>query len=97
MSIEREIALVILAEPKKGKCSRGKAEPLRTLGEHPDDQVPVNIFNGPYGHYIKHNRVNAALPKGETIEEITLETAVELLAAKAKTKKTTRGTRTRKK
>ncbi|MGK0289699.1 MAG: DNA topoisomerase-1 [bacterium] len=97
ITIELERALEILAEPKKGKGSRGKAEPLRTLGEHPDDQVPVNIFNGPYGHYIKHNRVNAALPKGETIEEITLETAVELLAAKAKTKKTTRGTRTRKK
>ena len=50
----------------------------------------MNVFNGPYGNYIKHGKVNAGLPEGETVETITLDKALPLLAEKAATKKTTR-------
>ena len=41
------------------------------------------MFDGPYGQYVKQGKVNASLPEGVTADTITLEQAVELLAAKA--------------
>jgi DNA topoisomerase-1 len=60
------------------------------LGAHPTDQEPVNIFDGPYGSYVKHGKVNASLPEGETVETLTLEKAIAVLADKEGTQKTTR-------
>ena len=89
LTITLERALELLAEPKKGRGStRSKTkEPLRELGTHPADGEPVNIYDGPYGPYIKHGKTNASLPEGETVEEIALSKALELLEAKASTKK----------
>jgi DNA topoisomerase-1 len=87
LTVTLERALELLAEPKRG---RGSRTPLKELGLHPEDKEPVNIFKGPYGEYIKHGKVNAGLPEGETVETITLEKALSLLAEKAATKKTTR-------
>ncbi|OGS98693.1 MAG: DNA topoisomerase I [Gallionellales bacterium RIFCSPLOWO2_12_FULL_59_22] len=56
---------------------------LRTLGEHPDDKAPVEICSGRYGPYARHGKVNATLPKDVSPEEVTLEEALELIAAKA--------------
>jgi len=88
LTVTLERALALLAEPK-GRRGRRKAEPLKELGAHPDDGEQVAIFNGPYGHYVKHGKVNASLPEGKTPDDITLELALELLAAKAGTKKKT--------
>ena len=63
-------------------------KPIRELGAHPEDKEPVNIYKGPYGDYIKHGKVNVGIPEGETVEDITLETALALLADKAASKKT---------
>ena len=62
---------------------KGKATPKREIGAHPDDGQPITAQGGRYGPYVKHGRNNASLPKGVTIEEVTLEQAVELLAARA--------------
>lgn len=94
LTITLERALELLAQPKKGRSSsRGAAkEALRELGNHPDDGEPINIYNGPYGPYINHGKTNAGIPEDRSIEDITLEMALDLLAAKASTKKsTTRG------
>ncbi|MDP2760504.1 MAG: type I DNA topoisomerase [Sideroxyarcus sp.] len=56
---------------------------LRTLGEHPDDKAPVEICSGRYGPYARHGKVNATLPKELTPDAVTLEEALELIAAKA--------------
>jgi DNA topoisomerase-1 len=87
LTISLERALSLLAEPKAGRGRRTAAKPLRELGNHPADNEPVNIYDGPYGAYIKHGKVNASLPEGQTVENITLETALEALAAKANAKK----------
>jgi len=90
LTITLERALEMLAEPKAGR-GRGKAAaPLRELGAHPDDGEPVNIYNGPYGAYIKHGKVNASLPEGEKVESIAMDVAVKALAEKASTKKSGR-------
>jgi DNA topoisomerase I len=87
-TIDFERAVALLAEPKGGRrAAGGSKQALRELGNHPEDQEPVNIYNGPYGPYIKHGKVNASLPEGATVESITLEIALPLLAAKAGTSK----------
>jgi DNA topoisomerase I len=75
-NIRLERAVELLAQAKAGNTV------LRTLGEHPDDKAPVEICNGRYGPYARHGKVNATLPKDITPEEVTLEQALELIAAK---------------
>lgn len=91
LTISLERALQLLAEPKKGRGASGSKtkQPLRELGTHPEEGEPVNIYEGPYGPYIKYGKTNVSIPEGETPEGITLEKALELLAAKASTKKST--------
>jgi DNA topoisomerase-1 len=73
-------ALALLAEPKKG---RGGRTALKDLGTPEGAEEAIQLFNGPYGLYVKQGKVNASLPEGTTADTITLEQAVELLAAKA--------------
>ena len=91
LTISLERALELLSEPKrtKGASRTASKKPLRELGVHPADNEPVNIYDGPYGPYIKHGKVNTAIPEGETVESLTLEKSLPLLAAKASTKKST--------
>ena len=73
-------AVTLLAAPRR----RGRAsEPLRQLGDHPDDGKPIALMQGRYGPYVTHNRLNATLPKGSQPESVTLEEAVDLLRARA--------------
>ncbi len=73
-------ALELLATPKKG---RGGRTALKDLGTPEGDGEAIQLFDGPYGLYVKQGKVNASLPEGATADTITLEQAVELLAAKA--------------
>ena len=47
----------------------------------------MNVMDGRYGPYIKWEKVNATIPKDRDPQEITFEEALELVAAKAATKK----------
>ncbi|QLE51123.1 type I DNA topoisomerase [Nostoc sp. C057] len=94
LTISLERALELLSEPKKGRSStnsKSKAA-LRELGPHPEDGETINIYDGPYGPYIKHGKTNVSIPEGQTVEDITLTEALNLLAAKASTTKSTRKT-----
>lgn len=73
-------AVTVIAESPK-RSSRAKA--LKTLGDHPDDGKPIEIFEGRYGPYVKHGKINASLPKSMSEESITLEEALELIAQRA--------------
>src|SRR5919202_569094 len=88
LTITLERTLELLSEPKKGRAGGSKAKKaLRELGAHPGDNEPVSIYDGPYGPYIKHGKTNVSLPEGQSVEDMTMETALELLAAKESTKK----------
>jgi DNA topoisomerase-1 len=74
MNLEK--ALALFAIPKKG---RGKAAPLKEFGKHPQHDIEVNLFNGPYGPYLKAGKVNVGLPEDVTADNITKEKAFELM------------------
>jgi DNA topoisomerase-3 len=65
---------------KKGRPQRTAA--LRAVGKHPADGAPVELYSGRYGPYVKHGGVNATVPDAIKPDELTLEQALELLAAK---------------
>ena len=74
LSIGLNRAVTILAEAKP---SSG-----RELGTHPDDGKPIMAQKGRFGPYVKHGKTNATLPKDIALEDVTLEQALELIAAK---------------
>ncbi|MDR3441363.1 type I DNA topoisomerase [Telmatospirillum sp.] len=62
--------------------AKGKARtPGKTLGEHPSDSKPVVLNSGRFGPYVSHAGIYANLPRGR--DDVTLEEALALLAAKA--------------
>ncbi|HEU0234127.1 MAG TPA: type I DNA topoisomerase [Gallionella sp.] len=75
--IRLDRAVELLAQARDGNTV------LRTLGDHPDDKASIEICSGRYGPYARHGKINATLPKGVSPDEITLEEALELIAAKA--------------
>ncbi len=78
-------AVVLLAEKRAGKfAGRGAATaPLKDLGAHPETGEPIHVMAGRFGPYVKSGKINATLPKGTAPEDLTLETALPLLAARA--------------
>ncbi len=77
LTVGLQRGLELLAQKKQ------KNKPLRTLGTHPETGDPIEVFEGRYGPYVKHKRTNATIPKDVDPDEVTLEQAVELIAAKA--------------
>ncbi|KAA9373908.1 type I DNA topoisomerase [Microbispora cellulosiformans] len=98
-----EQAKELFAQPKaRGRGRAAAAPPLRELGEDPNSKKPVVVKEGRFGPYVTDGETNASLRKGDTVEEITLERAAELLAdrrerAPAPKRTTTRARTTTKK
>src|SRR5690606_14763764 len=74
-------ALELLAQPK-GRARGAAPEPLRTVGNHPEDGAPILLFSGRYGFYVKHGEKTATVGRGEGFdaEKLTVEQAVTALA-----------------
>ena len=83
-------ALAIYAQPKqRGRAAA--APPLKELGNDPVSGQPVVVKAGRFGEYVTDGEYNATLRKDDSVEEVTLERAAELLAerrAKGPAKKT---------
>ena len=76
-------AVEVLAQKAAGRRGgAAAAEPLRSLGEHPDGG-PVVVMPGKYGPYVKWAKVNATLPKELAPETVSLDEALALIAEKA--------------
>jgi len=75
---------LLAAKAARGPGRGAAAQPLRTLGDHPDGGA-ISVMPGRYGPYVKWEKVNATLPKDITPEDVTLDQALELIAAKAAT------------
>ena len=88
IGLNRAVTLIAEAPARRG------ANPGKEIGVHPDDEKPITAHEGRYGPYVKHGRLNATLPKGLAPDSVTVERAVELLAAQAEKKKAKSGKKT---
>ncbi|MHA3913336.1 type I DNA topoisomerase [Halovulum sp. GXIMD14793] len=80
-------AVELIAKKAAGGRGRANAEPLKELGEHPKEGGAVNVMDGRYGPYVKWEKVNATIPKDIKPEDVTMDMAVELIAAQKPAKK----------
>jgi DNA topoisomerase I len=71
ITLERALSLIAMKE--------GKSKALRVVGKHPETGKDIEVLDGKYGPYVKHQKTNASLQKGQTPEAITLLEALTLL------------------
>jgi DNA topoisomerase-1 len=80
-SITLDEAIEIYKQPKVRR--RGVAKPpLKDLGVDPTTQKPVLVKDGRFGIYVTDGETNATLRRGDTVEFLTLERGMELLAGR---------------
>ncbi|GAA3722441.1 type I DNA topoisomerase [Gordonia hankookensis] len=72
-------ALKIYSEPKR-RGRQAAAPPLRELGNDSVSEKPMVIKDGRFGPYVTDGETNASLRKGDEVDSITPERAMELLA-----------------
>ena len=75
-------AVSLLAEKAASSRARRGANVIKELGDHPELGGKVQILTGRYGPYVKHGKVNATIPKDREPEQVTMDEAVALIAAR---------------
>jgi DNA topoisomerase-1 len=79
LTVTLEEAQALFAQPKQRR-GRNAAAPLRELGADPSTNLPVVVKEGRFGPYVTDGTTNASLRKGDTVEDIGIDRAAELLA-----------------
>jgi DNA topoisomerase-1 len=83
LDVTRDKALELLAQPKKrGRAAAATREPIKVFEASPVTGNPVQLLDGRYGPYVTDGETNASLPKGTSPDEIDLNEALNLLAAR---------------
>jgi len=80
LTIDLDAALKVFAEPKRRRGQGAPKPPLREMGADPDTEKPIVVKDGRFGPYVTDGETNASLRKGDSVEELTMERALELLA-----------------
>ncbi len=79
-TVTLEEAAAILAQPKERR-GRGQAKPpLKDLGPDPGSGKPIVVKDGRFGPYVTDGETNASLRRGDDVEGLTMDRALELLA-----------------
>jgi DNA topoisomerase-1 len=73
-------ALELFAQPKYG--ARKASSALKEFDADPESGKPIRVKDGRFGPYVTDGVTNATIPRGETVEEVDFERAVQLLADK---------------
>ncbi|GAA4677023.1 type I DNA topoisomerase [Frondihabitans cladoniiphilus] len=73
-------ALELYAQPKYG--ARRASSALKEFDADPVSGKAIKIKDGRFGAYVTDGETNATIPRGETVEEVDFERAVQLLADK---------------
>ncbi|NNC58538.1 MAG: type I DNA topoisomerase [Erythrobacter sp.] len=82
VGMNRAVDILAQAANRKGG-GRGKAEPIKTLGEHPTSGGEIKVMPGRYGPYVTDGTTNATIPKDVKPEDVTEAQAIELIDARA--------------
>jgi len=78
--IELPAALEIFAQPKYG--ARRASSALKEFEADPVSGKPIRIRDGRFGAYVTDGETNATIPRGEEVESVDFDRAVQLLADK---------------
>ncbi|WP_396657477.1 type I DNA topoisomerase [Microbacterium sp.] len=78
--ITLEEALAVYAQPKYG--ARGASSALKEFDADPVSGKPIKLKDGRFGPYVTDGETNATIPRGESVDDITFERAVQLIAEK---------------
>lgn len=78
--IDLAAALDVFAQPKYG--ARRQSSALKEFDVDPDSGKPVKVKDGRFGPYVTDGVTNATIPRGESVEDIDFERALQLLADK---------------
>jgi DNA topoisomerase I len=79
-TVTLEEAKALLEQPPRRRGRRAARGPLKELGEDPSSGKKIVVKDGRFGPYVTDGQTNASLRKGDTVEGVTTERAVELLA-----------------
>jgi len=85
-SLDRDDDVLALGLNRAVDLIAKKMASVRTLGTHPKGDF-VSVRKGRFGPYVQHGQTVANLPRGTTMDDVTLDEAVTLLAEKGKTLK----------
>jgi DNA topoisomerase-1 len=77
-----EEAEKLFAQPKGRRGARAATPPLKELGNEPATGKPLVIKDGRFGPYITDGEVNVTVPRGTSVEQLSIERAAELIAEK---------------
>jgi DNA topoisomerase-1 len=75
-----EQALEVLAQPKERRGRGATKPPLKELPPDPLSGKPILVKDGRFGPYVTDGETNASLRRGDDVESLTHERALELLA-----------------
>jgi DNA topoisomerase-1 len=81
IGLNRAVSLINEQSKKKSTNSSNK-----NLGKYPNTENDIILTNGRYGPYIKYDRKNYSIGKDYSIENITLDNAIQIISSKAKKK-----------
>ena len=94
IGLNRAVSIIADKKANGGRGNRPAPKVLKDLGAHPSSGDPVQVLEGRYGPYIKHQKTNATLPKDMQPTEVNIDQALEILAEKeakgGKKKRTTK-------
>ena len=74
--------VIDLRKQPKVRCRGAPKPPLKELGVDPSTGKNIIIKDGRFGMYITDGETNATLRRGDTVEFMTLERGLELLAGR---------------
>ena len=73
-------AVELFAQPKYG--ARKASSALKEFEADPESGKPIRIKDGRFGAYVTDGVTNATIPRGETVDDVDFDRAVQLLADK---------------
>jgi DNA topoisomerase-1 len=83
-SLDRDDDVLSVGMNRAVEVLARKLASVRMLGAHPGNKEPVVVKKGRFGPYAQHGKMIANLPRDVSMDDITLDQALVLLATKGK-------------
>ncbi|MBT3250663.1 MAG: type I DNA topoisomerase [Candidatus Marinimicrobia bacterium] len=77
-----EITLERAGELLDAPAKRAGTQVLKVLGTDPATKTNIELKDGRYGAYVTDGKINATIPKSLSVDDVTLEQAIEMIKVK---------------